>query len=146
MKLQEVMTTHLATVSPDNTVLDAAKMMQTHNIGCVPVCDQNRKVLGIVTDRDIVVRSIANNEDSRITPIHSIMTTEVIEGNPMMDVNTAVRIMAEHKIRRLPVIENDRLVGMVALGDLATRYRFIDEAGQALSEISEPSRPANMIQ
>lgn len=146
MKLQEVMTTHLVTVNSNNTVLDAAKIMQAHNIGCVPVCDQNGKVLGIVTDRDIVVRNIANNGDPKTTPIHTIMTTEVIEGNPIMDVDTAVRIMAEHKIRRLPVIENDRLVGMVALGDLATRYRYIDEAGQALSEISEPSRPANIIQ
>lgn len=146
MKLQEVMTTNLATASPDNTLLDVAKIMQTHNIGCVPVCDQSGKVLGIVTDRDIVVRNIANDGDPKTTSVDSVMTVELVEGNPMMDVDTAVRIMAERKIRRLPIIENDRLVGMVAIGDLATRYKYTDEAGQALSEISEPSRPANMLQ
>jgi CBS-domain-containing membrane protein len=63
-----------------------------------------------------------------------------------MDAEEACELMAQHKIRRLPVVQNDRLVGMVSIGDLAVRYRFVSEAGEALSEISEPARPENMLQ
>lgn len=146
MRVKEVMTTKLAIVSPENTVSEAAKVMQSHNIGCVPVCNQEQKVLGIITDRDIVVRNIANDGDPKTTLVNTIMTKEVFIGNPMMDIDEAGRIMAQHQIRRLPIVENDRLVGIVAIGDLATRYRYSDEAGQVLSEISEPSRPLNMLQ
>lgn len=145
MKLQDIMTTNIVSVSCDNTVLDVAKVMQAHNIGSVPVCDPNGKVLGIVTDRDIVVRNIANNGDPNTTAVKDMMTAEVVSGSPMMDVDSAARLMAEHKIRRLPVVQNDRLVGMVAIGDLATIHRYSDEAGEVLSDISDPSRPTNLM-
>lgn len=146
MKLKGIMTTHVATIGPDNSVLDASKLMQAHNIGALPVCQQDGKVIGIVTDRDIVVRNIANEGDPKTTPVKALMTEEVISANPSMDVEEACDLMARHKIRRLPVVQNDRIVGMVSIGDLAVRYRFTDEAGEALSEISEPSRPENIIQ
>lgn len=146
MKLKDIMTTQVATIGPDNTVLDAAKLMQAHNIGAIPVCQQDGKVLGIVTDRDIVVRNIANDGDPKTTQVEALMTKEVIFGAPTMEAEDAVGLMAEHQIRRLPIVQNDRLVGMISIGDLATRYRFTVEAGQALSEISEPSRPVNILQ
>lgn len=146
MNLQEIMTTKVITIDPNNTALEASKIMQAHNVGCIPVCNEDNKVLGVITDRDIVVRCIANNGNPATTPIQGLMTTEVIYGEPTMDGDAAARLMAQHKIRRLPVIQNDKLVGIVAIGDLATRYRFTEEAGQALSEISEPARPANVLQ
>ncbi|SFP86202.1 CBS domain-containing protein [Caldicoprobacter faecalis] len=146
MELQDIMTTQVAVVGPDNTVLDACKLMQIHNVGALPVCQHDGKVVGIVTDRDIVVRNIANGGDPKTTPVRTVMTKDVICANPSMEVEEAAELMAQHKIRRLPVVQNDRLVGMVSIGDLATRYRFVEEAGEALSEISEPSRPVNIMQ
>ena len=146
MKLENIMTTHLITIHPENTVMDAAKIMQTHNIGVIPVCQEGGKVVGIVTDRDIVVRNIANNGDPGTTLIKDMMTKDVITAAPNMSGDDAARLMAQYKIRRLPVVQNDRLVGMVAIGDLATSRHFNDEAGEALGEISSPSRPMNIMQ
>lgn len=146
MELRDVMTTQVAVVGPDNTVMDACKLMQIHNVGALPVCQQDGKVVGILTDRDIVVRNIANGGDPKTTPVRTIMTREVVCASPGMEVEEAAELMSQHKIRRLPVVQNDRLIGMVSIGDIATRYRFVSEAGEALSEISEPSRPVNIRQ
>ncbi|HOB20382.1 MAG TPA: CBS domain-containing protein [Candidatus Atribacteria bacterium] len=146
MKVRDVMTAKVATVAPDKTVLEAARLMQTHNVGAVPVCLQNGNVAGIVTDRDIVVRCIANNGDPKATLVKDIMTQEVITASPDLYVDDAAKIMSRYKIRRLPVVENASLVGMISIGDLATRHLLQDEASEALSEISEPSKPMNMIQ
>ncbi|HHT65463.1 MAG TPA: CBS domain-containing protein [Clostridiales bacterium] len=146
MQVKEVMTSNIAALAPNNTILDAAKSMQAHNIGCMPVCNPDGKVAGILTDRDIVVRSLANNGDPKTTLVKDVMTKNVITAQPDMDISTALELLATNKIRRLPVVKNDTLVGILAIGDLATRHFFLNDAGQALSEISEPSRPANMMQ
>ena len=146
MQVKEMMTTNIAALAPDNTVLDAAKSMQAHNIGCMPVCLPDGKVAGILTDRDIVVRCLASNGDSKTTKVKDIMTKNVITAQPDMDVNSALEVMATNKIRRLPVVKNDTLVGMIAIGDIATRNILSSEAGQALNEISQPSQPMNMLQ
>jgi len=146
MRLQEIMTKNVITAQPNTTVTDAAKIMQAHNVGAIPVCDQNKKVLGIITDRDIVVRSIANNGDPKTTTIDGLMTKEVVTAEPDMDAEEAARLMARHKIRRLPVVQNGRLVGIVAIGDLATHRVSVHEAAEALTEISQPSRPMNVMQ
>lgn len=146
MKLREIMTTNIATTAPESTVSDAARVMQAHNVGAIPVCGPNSKILGIITDRDIVVRCIANNGNPSVMAIKDIMTKDLILGNPSMDTDQATRLMAQHKIRRLPVVQNDTLVGIVTLGDLAARHMLQDEAGAALSYISTPARPENMLQ
>ncbi|MGI6538780.1 MAG: CBS domain-containing protein [Caldicoprobacterales bacterium] len=146
MKVKDIMTTNVAALSPENTILDAAKSMQTHNIGCLPVCQTDGKVIGILTDRDIVVKNLANDGDPKTTMVKDVMTKNVITAELETDVETAAELMASNKIRRLPVLENGALVGMISIGDLATRHIFQNEAGQALGEISEPSRPMNMIQ
>ncbi len=146
MKVRDVMTTNVATVAPEKTVSDTARVMQAHNVGAVPVCQQNGIVVGIVTDRDIVVRCIANNGDPKTTQVKDVMTQEVITASPDLDTEEAARTMAQYKIRRLPVVENGTLVGVISIGDLATRHLLQDEAGEALSEISEPSKPMNLIQ
>jgi len=146
MQVKEIMTTNIAALAPDNTVIDAAKAMKEHNIGCMPVCEPDGKVMGIVTDRDIVTRTVAETGDAKTTLVKDIVTKNVVTAEADMDVNTAADLMAKHKIRRLPVLQNDSIVGMIAIGDLATRNIYHIEAGELLSQISEPSRPANMMQ
>jgi CBS domain-containing protein len=97
--------------------------------------------VGVITDRDIVLNVVAEGKDVNTTQIANCMTSSVITGSPDMDVHEASDLMADHQIRRLPVVENGRLVGIVAIGDLATVSIHANEAGHALSEISEPSHP-----
>jgi CBS domain-containing protein len=144
MKLRDIMTDDVVTIQPQSTVMDAAIVMQAHNVGSVPVCTQEGQLMGIVTDRDIVVRNVANNGDPNTTKVEEVMTKQVITGNPDMDANQAVQLMAQNKIRRLPIMESNKLIGVVALGDLATNFAVNDQAGEALSEISSPSRPMNV--
>ena len=139
MKVKDIMTRNVAYVKPDATVFDAASLMQQYNVGSVPVCDQNG-VVGIVTDRDIVVRNISKGSDPRSTPVSSIMTTNVTTVSPDTDVGTLGAIMSEKQVRRVPVVDNNNLVGIVALGDLAVDYRFDTEASEALTEISKPEK------
>ena len=146
MLVKDIMSTNIAALAPDNTILDAAKAMQAHNIGCMPVCQPGGKIAGIITDRDIVVRTIAAGGDPKTTAVKDVMTKNVITAEPDMDVDVAADIMAKNKIRRLPVVQNGSIVGMIAIGDLATRNIFHDEAREALSEISEPSKPMNIMQ
>jgi len=142
MKVRDVMTKSVATVSPDTTIRDAAQIMQQHNVGSVPVVDATGLV-GIITDRDIVVRNIAQGQDPLSTPVKNIMTSQVMTADPEEDVHTITRKMSTQQIRRVPVVENQKLVGMVSLGDIATTGMTNMEASEALTEISKPSRPLN---
>lgn len=116
--------------------------MQKHNIGSVPVCEQN-KLVGIVTDRDIVVRNVAHGTDPQNTRVKDVMTTQVTSATPDMDMNDVASIMSQKQIRRMPVVESNNLVGIVALGDMATNPSTDSEASRALSEISVPSKRSN---
>lgn len=139
MKVRDIMTKNVAYIDPSKTVVDAAKMMQQHNVGSIPVCDQNG-LLGIVTDRDIVVRNIAQGGNPQNTSIKDVMTAKVTAANPEMDVDAVTRLMADQQVRRMPVVENNKLVGIVALGDMAVDQRFDTEASEALTEISKPTK------
>lgn len=138
MKLREVMTKETFSCKPDDSIQDVAKVMKEHDVGSLPVVDGN-KVTGIVTDRDIVLEAVAENKTD--AKARDIMTDNPITGTPDMDVEEASITMAEYQIRRLPVVENDELVGYVAIGDLAVKDETDEEAGEALSEISEESKP-----
>ncbi|NLV63542.1 MAG: CBS domain-containing protein [Clostridiaceae bacterium] len=144
MKVRDIMTKSVATISPEATIKDAAQMMQRHNVGSIPVVDTNGLV-GIVTDRDIVVRNIASGQDPSSTPIKNVMTSQVTTVTPDEDVNKITQMMSSRQIRRVPVVENQKLVGMVSLGDLATTGMTNMEASEALAEISKPSKPLNTI-
>lgn len=139
MRADEVMTRDVVSVRPDAMVREAARMMDELNVGALPVCD-GRRLVGIVTDRDIVVRSTADGMRPDATPVQAVMTGEVswcFEDDPVEKVEEA---MAQRQIRRLPVVDRDkRLVGMIALGDLATERA--PGAGEALRRISQPSEP-----
>lgn len=138
-QLREIMTQEVASVSPQDNVYKAASLMKEHNIGAVPVVE-NGQVRGMVTDRDLVLRAVAEQRNEQVN-VGEVMSNQVISGSPEMSVDEASRLMAQNQIRRLPVVENNQLVGMVSLGDLAVRQPHADEAGQALSNISEPSSP-----
>ncbi|HHW49635.1 MAG TPA: CBS domain-containing protein [Clostridiaceae bacterium] len=143
MKVRDIMTKNVAYVDPNSTVVDAAQLMQKHNIGSVPVCDQSG-VVGIVTDRDIAVRNVAHGNNPMNTPVKDVMTSQVTTVTPDMDIREVTAIMSSNKIRRMPVVENNKLVGMVSLGDVAANTMYDMEAAEALSEISRPSRPEKM--
>lgn len=140
MKVKDIMTKSVAYTNPNASLTEVAQLMQKHNVGSIPVLDQNG-VMGIVTDRDIVVRNIAHGKNPQQTPVKDVMTSSVTTVTPDMDMDEVSRMMASHQVRRLPVVENNMLVGIVAIGDLATETRFHTEASEALSEISTPSKP-----
>jgi CBS domain-containing protein len=114
--------------------------MSEHDIGSVPVCDSNN-IIGVITDRDIAVRTVASGIDAKKQAVREVMSSNPVTGTPDMDIQDASRIMSERQIRRLPIVENNNLVGVVALGDIAVDPKLNQEAEQALSSISEPSSP-----
>lgn len=136
--IQECMTTNVATVSSNQTIKEAAEIMSQDNVGSIPVVD-NGQLKGIITDRDITTRSTAQGGDIN-TPISQVMSTNLVSGHTSMSAEEAAKVMAQHQIRRLPIVENNQLVGIVALGDLATNQMSDQAAGVALTNISEPNK------
>ena len=136
MKLREVMTNPVIRIHPDETVSVAARTLQHYNIGILPVCGMDGKVCGLVTDRDLVVRCLAAGKSPATTPVRDVMTAQIVTARPDMDAATAASLMGSRQIRRLPVVEGRRLVGMVSLGDLSHMEETSMEAAEALSEIT----------
>ena len=135
MKLKEMMTKEVLTVSPEEQVTVAARIMARNNIGSIPVCDAYGKICGMVTDRDLVVRCMAAEGMQRMK-VREVMTGNVVTAAPEMEAALAAHLMGRQQIRRLPVVENGKLCGMVSLGDLAAREESAYDANDALSEIS----------
>jgi CBS domain-containing protein len=135
MKLRNVMTDTVIRISPEETVAVAARTLTHYNIGSLPVCGADGRVCGVVTDRDLVTRCLAAGKDPGRTSIRDVMTGSVVAAQPDMDVSAAAALMGREQIRRLPVLENGRLCGMVSLGDLAENDHGYD-AAEALAEIS----------
>lgn len=139
LKIKDVMTNPAVCVNKNDTIINAAKIMQEHNIGAIPVVDDNNNLVGIVTDRDIIIRNIARELDPKDHKVSEIMTTNVKTVTPDTYVDEALEIMSEDQVRRLPVVdESKNVIGMVSLGDVATTSDFYFETGEALSEISIP--------
>lgn len=137
MLIKDIMTKDCVTLGSDDTVQKAAQLMKQHDVGAIPVCNQN-KVVGIVTDRDITLRAVAtDNNDAQQSKMCDVMTSDPIVGRPDMSVNDAAKIMSEKQVRRLPIVENDNLVGIVALGDISLENATQDSANKALKEISK---------
>lgn len=136
MKLREIMTNTVVRIHPDESVAVAARTLQRYNIGALPVCGNDGRLCGLVTDRDIVIRCLAAGRQPASTPVREVMTTQIVSAQPDMDAAAAARLMGRQQIRRLPVMENGRLCGMVSLGDLANREESANDATEALTEIS----------
>jgi CBS domain-containing protein len=134
MNIRDVMTSNPRTVSPEDTIQNAARIMRDEDTGVVPVVENGRAV-GVVTDRDIVVRAVADGQLNRA--VREIVSGDVITARPDMSTKEAAELMSEHQVRRLPVVENDRLVGIVSIGDLAVKSPDDRRIGDAIQEISE---------
>lgn len=135
MNIRDVMTPNPRSVSPSDSIENAARIMRDEDTGAVPVVDNGRPV-GIVTDRDIVVRGVAEGGQMN-RPVRDIVTNSVVSASPEMSTREAAELMSEHQIRRLPVVENDRLVGIVSIGDLAVKEGRDSRIGDTLQHISE---------
>ena len=135
MKISEVMTPNPRTVGPDDDIQIAARIMREEDAGSVPVVSEGR-VVGMVTDRDIVVRAVADG-DFKCT-ISDVLSDDVVCADPEMTTAAGAQLMSEHQIRRLPVVDSDdRLVGIVSIGDLAVKEGRDARTGETLENISE---------
>ncbi|MDM5187182.1 CBS domain-containing protein [Bacillus sp. DX4.1] len=133
--VKELMSTDIVQCTPLDNVYEAAVKMKEEAVGMIPVVENNT-VVGLVTDRDLVVRGIAEKHPGS-NKITNVMTTDIVSVSPNDPIEKATELMARHQVRRLPVVENGQLIGMLALGDLAVTEQADDQAGFALSEISE---------
>jgi len=141
MRVNEVMTRNAECIAPEATLQEAAERMKTLDVGSLPVCDNDR-LIGVLTDRDITIRCVAEGHDPRTDHVSDVMTPTVHYCFEDNDVTDAAEVMREKQVRRLPVLNHDkRLVGIVALGDLAVEDGNELLAGHALEGISAPSSP-----
>ena len=141
MQVSEVMTRNAECTRPEATLQEAAERMKALDVGSLPVCD-NDHLVGVLTDRDITVRCVAEGRDPRTDHVRDAMTPQVHYCFEDDDVTDAAELMREKQVRRLPVLNHDkRMVGIVALGDLAVEDGNEQLAGHALEGISEPSSP-----
>lgn len=138
MKVKEIMTQEPVAVGPQATLGEIATLMAQQDCGSIPVVREGRLV-GIVTDRDIVVRGIAAGRDARTTTAADVMSADPVTIAPDADVREAQRVMSDRQIRRLPVVEDGRLAGLVVLGQIARRESDEERTGEALKVISQPS-------
>jgi CBS domain-containing protein len=139
-QLREIMTEEVVFLLPDHTAYDAARKMKELNVGVIPVCDQDKRLLGLITDRDIVLRVVAAGLDADGTILQDCATLDPVAAQPDWDMEMATTLMSQHQIRRLPVVQNGKLVGIISLGDLATDTSA-RTSGAVLEQVSEPSSP-----
>lgn len=136
--VREIMTADPSTARPDTPVWEVARMMKQENVGSIPVVDEGRLV-GIVTDRDLCLGVLAEKQPVD-APVRGFMTGNPQTASPDSSIHDAGQIMGQHQIRRLPIVENDRLVGIVSLGDLAVDTQSDDLKVETLEEISQGTR------
>jgi CBS domain-containing protein len=135
-RISEVMTSNPKTVEATEPVAAAAKIMRDEDVGIIPIVEGQR-LIGTVTDRDIAIRVVAEGKDAQSTTVRDIASTQLVTIDPQQDLDEALRLMAKHQVRRLPVVEEDgRLVGVVAQADVA-REGDDTKTGQVVQEISE---------
>ncbi|WP_312693125.1 CBS domain-containing protein [Caproiciproducens sp.] len=138
MKVKDIMSTEIASVNSDDSIERAAQLMKQYDVGSIPVCSQE-KIIGIVTDRDIALRATAQGQKLQQQTVRDIMSSNPVVGSPDMDVHDAAKIMSEKQIRRLPIVDQNNLVGIVALGDISVEPDLQDNAEEALKNISQPN-------
>jgi CBS domain-containing protein len=134
--IRDLMTANPCTIGADKSVAYAAKMMRDEDVGLAPIVEGD-KLIGTLTDRDIAVRVVAEGKDPNQTTVREVASTNLVTIDPQQDLDEALRLMAKHQVRRLPVVEEDgRLVGVVAQADVA-REGDDAQTGQVVQEISE---------
>ena len=135
MEIKDIMTQSVVSIDPGESVEIAARTMAQHNIGALPVC-KDGKLCGMLTDRDIVTRCLAANRMPGNTTVKQVMTEQVTSVRPDMETGAAAHLMGRLQVRRLPVVENGKICGMVSLGDLAIREETTLDAGDVLADDS----------
>lgn len=141
-KCKDVMTQDPVCCLPTDTVSKAAQLMKDENVGSIPVIEdvQTMKLIGIVTDRDLALQVVAPKRDASTTLVEDVMTYEVITCRAGDDVQKAVDAMAQHQLRRMPVVDGDqRIVGIISQADVATRVEKSEEIAEMVKEISQPT-------
>ncbi len=136
MKLRDIMSRSVIRIHPEEPVEVAARTLAHYNIGALPVCGSDGRLCGIITDRDIVIRCTAAGKNAGRTRVQDVMTCRIVSATSDMDANLAAGLMGREQVRRLPVVENGKLCGMVSLADLAGAQETELEAADALSRIS----------
>lgn len=134
--IKEVMSEDVAVCRKEDTLFDAASKMKAQNVGVIPVCSENKELLGMVTDRDLVLRGYAEKKSDSAT-VQEVMSDKLYHISADASVQEASDMMAREQIRRLPIVENGKLVGIVSLGDLSLDDKSNEAAGRALEDISE---------
>lgn len=137
MKVKDMMSKNLISISPDESTDVAARLLSRYNIGALPVCSKDGKLRGMVTDRDIVLRCVAAQEDPQAVKISEIMTRRVVSVDADEPLKTASALMAQQQIRRLPVQQQGKVVGMISLADITRAPNFSAETAQTLNDISQ---------
>ncbi len=136
MKLRQIMSSQVVRIHPEEPVAVAARMFSRYNVGALPVCGSDGRLWGILTDRDLVTRCMAAGRAPGSTSVKDVMTTQLVTVRPDMDASTAAGLMAREQVRRLPVVENGKLLGMVSIADLAGREETSFDAVDALAGVS----------
>ena len=135
LKVKDLMTKKIEYVMPDCELREVAEIMKDKDIGIVPVCDEEKKLLGVITDRDIVIRNIARNKGDM--KAEEIMTRRITTATPSDNIYEVSKKMAKHKVRRIPIVENNKLVGIISIADIIIEKEFALEIAEAMFEISK---------
>ena len=139
-KCNEVMTQNPVCCLPNDLAVKVAQLMKRENVGAIPVIDneQTRKLIGIVTDRDLTLKVVADGLDGKSTKVAAVMTRQVVTCLADDDLQKALDAMAEHQLRRIPVVDNDhQIVGIIAQADIATRVNQPEKTAEMVKEISQ---------
>jgi CBS domain-containing protein len=142
----EFMTKDPVCCLPKDSAAKAAQLMKNENIGSIPVIEseQSRTLVGIITDRDLALTIVAEGQDANSTPVEAVMTRRLVTCHTDDDVEKALGAMAEHQLRRIPVVDNDnKIVGIIAQADVATRVDEPEKTGEIVREISQEQPFAN---
>lgn len=138
MKVKDLMSTNVLYAKPDASLEEVANYMKQQNVGSIPVCNDNGQALGIITDRDIVLKAVSQGRND--LKAKDVMSTNLVYATSNMSAHEASDLMAKNQIRRLPVVDNKQLTGILAMADIARKNIYVDEAGDALNAISKPSQ------
>jgi len=139
-KCNEVMTKNPVCCRPDDMVVKVAQLMQSENIGSIPVIEneQSQKLVGIVTDRDLALKIVAKGQDAKSTKVEAVMTRQIVTCRTGDDLQMALDAMAEHQLRRIPIVDDDdKIVGIIAQADVATRVNLPEKTAAMVKEISQ---------
>ena len=142
MKAQDIMSRNPSYVTPDTTLVEAARLMKTENVGVIPVVDtaDSRRLVGVVTDRDIAIRAVAEGRDGASTSVGHIMTSQVRTTGPDASVNDVMELMGREQVRRIPIVDDrGMLVGIIAQADIVLEAKDDKRAEKTVEQISKPS-------